>query len=108
MASLIHLGRTVLIQAEVLVGITFFVQGGLVDAQSTVPIPVALSSAEAEYMGACNLGIMICHFRELKYEFEKLRSTEYNFDETTTTAPSIFFTDNQKTSVLAEVMKVTR
>ena len=49
-----------------------FVQGGLVDAQSTMSVPVALSSAEAEYMGACNLGAMICHLRDLKYDFEKL------------------------------------
>ena len=42
-------------------GYKIFVQGGLIDAQSTMPVPVALSSAEAEYMGACNIGAMICH-----------------------------------------------
>jgi hypothetical protein len=49
-----------------------FVQGGLAEENSSMSVPVALSSAEAEYLGSCNLGVMISHLRELLYEFEFL------------------------------------
>ena len=45
-----------------------------------MPVPVALSSAEAEYMSCCNLGAMICHLRELLYEFAFLGTSEYKMD----------------------------
>jgi hypothetical protein len=35
------------------VGYLIFYQGGVIDANSTVPTPVAMSSSEAEFMGAC-------------------------------------------------------
>ena len=88
-------------------GYKVFVQGGLVDAQSTMPIPVALSSAEAEYMGACNLGTMVCHLRELKYEFENLGSPNYKLDGMTSSSPSILLIDNQATVRMSKNYKIT-
>ena len=88
-------------------GFKVFVQGGLIDAQSTMPIPVALSSAEAEYMGACNLGSMMCHLRELKYDFEFLGLPDYKLDGTTDAIPSIILTDNQATVRMSKNYKVT-
>ena len=88
-------------------GYKIFVQGGLVDAQSTMPVPVALSSAEAEYMGACNLGAMVCHLRDLKYEFDKLGCDDYNVDGSTASVPSILLIDNQATVRMSKNYKVT-
>ena len=85
-----------------------FVQGGLVDAQSTMPIPVALSSAEAEYMGACNLGAMICHLRDLKYDFETLGTCKYKLDGSTEEVPSMLLIDNQATVRMSKNYKVTK
>ena len=88
-------------------GYKVFVQGGLVDAQSTMPVPVALSSAEAEYMGACNLGAMTCHLRDLIYEFEALGSAQYNVDGKSHSTPSILLVDNQATVRMSKNYKVT-
>ena len=89
-------------------GFKVFVQGGLVDAQSTMPIPVALSSVEAEYMGACYLGAMICHLRDLKYDFETLGTCKYKLDGSTDEVPSMLLIDNQATVRMSKNYKVTK
>jgi hypothetical protein len=88
-------------------GYKSFVQGGLVDANSTMPVPVALSSAEAEYMGACNLGAMICHMRELLYDFMFLGTEEYDREGTFGATPSILLIDNQATISMSKNYRVT-
>ena len=88
-------------------GYKLFVQGGIVDAQSIMPVPVALSSAEAEYMGACNAGSMICHLRELLYDFEFLGTPEYDEDGHTQQVPTIILVDNQATVRMSKNYKVT-
>lgn len=72
-------------------------QGGLIDAQSTLPVPVALSSAEAKYMGACGLGAMICHVRDLQYDLKFLDTKDYTENGTTESIPSLLLIDNQAT-----------
>ncbi len=85
-----------------------FVQGGLIDAQSTLPVPVALSSAEAEYMGACNLGAMVCHLRDLMYEFEFLGTNDYDENNgKTKEPPTVLLIDNQATVAMSKNYKVT-
>ena len=88
-------------------GFKIFICGGIVEAQSTMPVPVALSSAEAEYMGACNCGAMICHFRDLLYDLEYLGSNEYDNDGLYGTTPSILLVDNQATVQMAKNYRVT-
>ena len=88
-------------------GYKVFCQGGLIDANSTMPIPVALSSAEAEYMSCCNLGAMIYHLRELLYEFEFLGTSEYHMDGLFGTAPTMLLIDNQATVSMSKNYKVT-
>jgi hypothetical protein len=83
------------------------IQGGIVDANSSMPVPVALSSAEAEYMGACNLGAIISHLRELLYEFEFLGTDSYKIDGTFGKTPSILLIDNQATVSMSKNYKVT-
>ena len=88
-------------------GFKVFVQGCLVDAQSTMPVPIALSSAEAEYMGACNLGAMICHLRDLIYDMAYLGTKEYDIEGSTKETPSILLIDNQATVRMSKNFKVT-
>jgi hypothetical protein len=88
-------------------GYKIFIQGGLVEAQSTLPVPVAMSSAEAEYMGACNSGTMIVHLRQLLYEFKYLGTPEYEIDGMFGKTPSIILTDNQATVKMSKNYKVT-
>ena len=85
-----------------------FVQGGLVGAQITMLILVALSSDIAEYMRACNLGVMICHLRDLKYDFEKLGPSEYKLNGSTEELPSILLISNQLTVRMNKNYKVTK
>ncbi len=88
-------------------GYKVFAQGGIIEANSSMPVPVALSSAEAEYMGSCNLGAMISHLRELLYEFEYLGSPEYKIDGVFGTTPTIMLIDNQATVQMSKNYKVT-
>ena len=88
-------------------GYKVFVQGGLVDAQSTLPVPVALSSAEAEYMGACNLGAMVTHLRSLMYDFKYLGTEQYDKVENTKSIPTVLLIDNQATVRMSKNYKVT-
>ena len=88
-------------------GYKIFIQGGIVDAQSTMPIPIALSSAEAEYMGACNAGAMLCHLRELMYDFEFLGTENYDLEGSTKSIPAIILVDNQATVRMSKNYKVT-
>ena len=89
-------------------GFKIFIQGGIIEANSTMPVPVALSSAEAEYMGSCNLGAIICHYRDLQYDLKYLGSPEYNLQETYGTPPSIMLVDNSATIAMSENYKVTK
>jgi hypothetical protein len=49
-------------------GMLILCQGGLVEAASFVPDPVAMSSAESEYNAACTACIGIAHLRMLVQE----------------------------------------
>ena len=59
-----------------------FVKGRLVDVYSTMAILVALSSTEAEYMGACNAGVMFCYLWDLRYDFEQLSLSMFDINST--------------------------
>ena len=72
-----------------------------------MPVPVALSSCEAEYMGCCNLGAMICHLRELLYDFIMKGRKEYDQQGTYGETPSILLIDNQATVSMSKNYKVT-
>ena len=65
-----------------------FYRGSLVDQNSSVPVPVALSSAEAEYMGAANSATSLAHYRELTYDLENMRTKEYDPEQVHGEGPS--------------------
>ena len=88
-------------------GYKIFCQGGLIEANSTMPVPIALSSAEVEYMSCCNLGAMLFHLRELLYEFENLGRSDYDINGLHGQAPSMVLIDNQATVAMSKNYKVT-
>jgi hypothetical protein len=56
------------------VGYLIFYQGGIINVNLTVPTPVAMSSSEAELMGACTGCMAVAHIRMLLYDIEYLRT----------------------------------
>ena len=50
---------------------------------------------------------MICHLRELVYEFEYLGTTQYDIEGNTSDTPSILLVDNEATVQMAKHYKVT-
>jgi hypothetical protein len=77
-------------------GELIYCQGGYVHARSHVPVPVAMSSAEAEYMSACSACMAASHVRMILYDYKYLGTKEYSdADQMTSIAPSILMVDNQ-------------
>jgi hypothetical protein len=72
-----------------------------------MPVPVALSVAESEYMGGCNLGAMICYFKDLYYDFEFLGTPDYNENACHSMTPSILLIDNNATVAMSKNYKVS-
>ena len=89
-------------------GFKIFFQGGIVESNSSMPVPVALSSAEAEYMGSCNLGAMMCHIRDLCYDLEFLGTPNFNDTELYGAPPSLLLVDNSATVQMSKNYKVSR
>ena len=89
-------------------GFKVFLNGNIVDAQSTLPVPVALSTAEAEYMGACGLGAMVCHIGDLCYDLRFLGTNEYTENGTFGDTPSLLLIDNQATVQMSKNYKLTK
>ena len=51
---------------------------------------------------------MICHLRDLKYDFETLGTYKYNLDGSTDEVPSMLLIDNQATVRMSKNYKVTK
>jgi hypothetical protein len=59
-------------------------------------------------MGACNLGAMVCHLRDLMYKFKFLGTNDYNENSgTTKEPPTVLLIDNQATVAMSKNYKVT-
>jgi KUP system potassium uptake protein len=77
-------------------GEIIYCQGGIVHARSHVPVPVAMSSAEAEYVAACSACMAASHLRMLLYDYKHLGTKHYNqVNQILDIAPSILMVDNQ-------------
>ena len=74
-----------------------YCQGGYVHARSHVPVPVAMSSAESEYMSACSACMAASHVRMLLlYDYKYLGTARYNqVNQILDIAPSVLMVDNQ-------------
>ena len=65
-------------------------------------MPVALSSAEAEYMVAANAATSLAHHRELMYDLEYMGTNEYDPDQVHGEVPSLILIDNQATVAMSK------
>ena len=73
-----------------------------------MPVPVAMSSAEAEYNGASNAGTTAAHFRELIYDLKYLGTKEFDAKQVHGEVPSLILVDNQATVAMGKNYKVTK
>jgi len=75
--------------------ISFF-HGGAIDHASYMPVPVAMSSGEAEYLGAAGAAIAAAHLRMLWYDFKCLgTSSTYSIELMEKEPPSLIMVDNE-------------
>jgi hypothetical protein len=86
-----------------------FVQGGYVAAKSHVPVPVAMSSAESEYMSAASGCMTSSHLRMILYDHKYLGTKKYSIvDQVLDIAPSILMVDNQAAVQMGMNDKLTK
>ena len=90
------------------VGYKLFINGGLVEWSSSVPIPVAMSSAEAEYMAACSACMAMTHLRMLIYDLESLGTDTYILNGTNLSVPNLLLIDNEATVAMSKNYKPTK
>ena len=82
------------------------VQGGPVDHSSHLPIPVAMSSGEAEYIAAANACMRASHLRMLTYDLRYLGTPEYDGDNLKC-QPARIIVDNEAAISMAKCNKDT-
>ena len=91
------------------IGYLIFSQGGLIEANSSVPVPVAMSSAESEYMGACTAAMAGAHVRMLVYDYMYLGTPSYSIaNQRLATPPTILMVDNQAAVKMSANDQLTR
>ena len=91
------------------VGHLIFYQGGLIAANSHVPLPVSMSSAEAEYMAACAACMTSAIIRSLLYDIRYLGTPEYDaYHDPVKFRPSILCVDNAATIAMSKSPKLTK
>ena len=81
-------------------------QGGAVDYGSHLPVPVAMSSGEAEYISAAVACMKASHLRMLIYDLRSLGSESYNGDDIKC-EPSRIIVDNEAAISMARCNKDT-
>ena len=91
------------------VGYMIFYQGALIEANSTVPTPVAMSTAEAEYMGACCGAMAAAHIRMLIYDMMHLGSKSWKqASQSLAETPNLLMIDNEAAVQMARNGKLSR
>ena len=89
-------------------GFKAFYRGGIVEWNSSVPTPVAMSSSESEYLAACTACMASSHLRMLLYDFENLGKENYNPEGTHEEKPNILLVDNKATVSISKNYKPTK
>jgi hypothetical protein len=86
-----------------------FHNGALIEANSTMPTPVAMSTSEAEYMAACSATMAAAHIRMLLYDMLFLGTKQWRESiQRLTTTPTVLMVDNEATVQIAKNGKLTR
>ncbi|MGH3054017.1 MAG: Ty1/Copia family ribonuclease HI, partial [Gaiellaceae bacterium] len=79
-----------------------FNQGGLVDYGCFVPIPIAMSTGEAEYMAAASGAMAAQHMRMLAQDYNNLGKSTYSVLNDEIMPPAIILIDNTAAKAMAE------
>ena len=77
-------------------GFLIFYQGGVVDANSMLQIPIAMSSCEAEVMASCSGCMAAAHIHMLLYDMKHLGTKTYDAKKLTLpNPPTVIMVDNK-------------
>ena len=87
-------------------GYISLLQGGAVDYGSHLPVPVAMSSGEAEYIAAAVACMRASHLRMLIYDLQNMCSRDYNHTEIKQ-PPAKIIIDNEAAIAMATCNKDT-
>ena len=91
------------------IGHLTFYQGGLIAANSGVPLPLAMSSAEAEYMATWAASMQATVVHSLLYNIRFLGTPEYKLYECQVKfPPAILCVDNAATIAMSKSAKLTK
>jgi hypothetical protein len=91
------------------VGYMIFHNGALIEANSTMPTPIAMSTSEAEYMAACSATMATAHIRMLLYDMMFLGTKQWREStQRLPTTPTVLMIDNDATVQIAKNGKLTR
>ena len=91
------------------IGYITIYQGGIIAANSSVAIPVAMSSAEAEYMAACAAAMNASVIRALLYDMRYLGTKDYKMiEDKPEFQPAILCVDNAAAVAMSESPKLTK
>jgi hypothetical protein len=86
-----------------------FHNGALIEANSTMPTPIAMSTSEAKYMAACSASMATARICMLRYNMTYLRTKQWRKStQHIPTIPSILMIDNEATVQSACNGKLTR
>ena len=89
-------------------GYKIFYRGTVIDSNSSMPIPVSMSTAEAEYMSAALCCMSLAHHKALLYDFEKLGDKDYDVNQETSDTPMVLLVDNKATVEMSKNYKETK
>ena len=92
------------------IGYMIFHNGALIEANSTMPTPIAMSTSEAKYMTTCSASMATAHICMLLYDTIYLGTKQWcESAQHLPTIPSILMIDNEATvQIVAKNDKLTR
>ena len=91
------------------VGYMIFHNGALIEANSTMPTHIAMSTSEAKYMAACSASMATAHIHMLLYDMIYLGTKQWRESaQRLPTIPSILMIDNEATVQIAKNGKLTQ
>ena len=90
-------------------GFLIFYQGGIVDANSMLQIPIAMSSCEAEVMASCSGCMAAAHVHMLLYDMKHLGTKTYDAKKLTLpNPPTVIMVDNKAAVQMSLNGKLTK
>ena len=73
----------------------------MVDHASHVPVPIAMSTGEAEYLGAGNACMSSAHLRMLSYDLHHLGTRQHTYERDNHLPPSMIVLDSEAAMAMA-------